>query len=134
MKFFRGQRVRIKPGVTVGDPRCNPLLGEIVRIVERMSKDKAPDTVHAWYWLDVRLGDSRVYAHERALEPVDDGRTKLNWNDAGIVWRPREMDLPQVIRPNRHGQKVAGSANGRALCATHDRKVADDSGSQSQGT
>lgn len=120
MKFFPGQRVRIKTDITVGDPRCNLLLGEIVHVVECVPKDVAPDTIHVWYYLDVRFGEHRVFAHEHALIPVYDGWQKIDWTDCGNVWSP--FATPAVIRSNRSNQ----SPHGRTICATtDDRKVAN---------
>ncbi len=96
MRFFSGQRVRIKRDART-TPEYRPILGEIAHIVRH-----APghSVIWPWYELDIPGPDPNggpLFAAEPALEPVFDVPEKSSWFAPDAVWRPRELE-PVVIR------------------------------------
>lgn len=94
MKYFQGQRVRIKPNVNC-DPGLEKYCGEIVHVVGPW---RDPARIVQFYRLDISIGNVPIVAAEHALEPVYDGNTKLAWNDTSgrVVWSP--FLTPAVVR------------------------------------
>ena len=99
MKYFSGQRVRIRSDARPAYDVLEHLKGEIFHIVAPYRDRYTVE--QPWYELDAKAKGCPVVAAESALEPVFEPPQKISWQHSSVVWRPKFMDAPAVIRRNR---------------------------------